>query len=640
MTTKDPAILAILERIALHKHQELLVNIPVREYSERTYPNFLSFTNAVKVATEPLQVTDSELVQCIKNRLVGVDYQIAEIYLEQENRKGRVPTSTEFIATMNQLITGQSNYTRWENLRLQQENVDFFDFKSYATRKFLAISKTQAQRDTKSILEEVALYALPAVSQSLLAQIEKGNIREFPELLNEGRRLTNLYLNDSPLLADYDSEIQQKNFLTQPNHGFRNVSNPYYGRHRDGYRQDPKYRPGQNPYSQGNQHHYANQTRSFSNEFSPPLNSNPALPNQERPAIVDRSFNCQYNNRPTNSEGVYKRPIILNRTAIEKESNAREINEFISNEIKQREEQVKNGQFRPAEFTSSVNPPITTEYRVATTGRTAGQNYMIQEIPEDEWPTSEDDTAPEETGEESDMASETEELLPNEEESDYEGDESDFAECDGVYIKGTASEGTDEESNPFNKTIDLTFAESDSDRIELEQTHHEDEAEDELFNCLEAKPDASSPASMHELMIESPTRFVEQKIAKPFQSEIESCESNFPMFVYIVDRPSANECPPPTPTDNSPTIEGAREPLIELDQQPSSNEAEQQKVNETTEGYELSHESTFERISKSSHKQSSDANEHRHAPAPKRSTISNESVQTGRAWRSLWPTTT
>ena len=76
MATKDSSILAVLEKIAIQKHQELIVNLPVREYNEQTYPNFLAFTNAVRMAKELLPVSDEELLLCIKHRLVGVDHQI------------------------------------------------------------------------------------------------------------------------------------------------------------------------------------------------------------------------------------------------------------------------------------------------------------------------------------------------------------------------------------------------------------------------------------------------------------------------------------------------------------------------------------------------------------------------------------
>lgn len=227
------------------------MNIPVKEYNERTYPNFLAFTNAVRMATEPLHVSDEELVLCIKNRLVGVDHQIAEIYIEQETKKGRSPSSSEFIGTMNQLVARQGNHTRWVNLRLQQSDVEFSEFKDYATRKFLAISKTQPGREVKSMLSEVALYSLPSISDTLLSQIEEGRIKEFPELLNEGRRLTDSALSGSQL--NYDSEVKQRNFVSQPNHGFRNVTNPFFNRNRncDGYRRYPNCRLGQgNSYGQ------------------------------------------------------------------------------------------------------------------------------------------------------------------------------------------------------------------------------------------------------------------------------------------------------------------------------------------------------------------------------------------------------
>lgn len=347
MSVNDRSVLAVLEQIAQQKHQELLVNLPVKEYSELVYPNFLSFTNAVKIATEPIQVTDEELVQCVKNRLAGVDYQLAEIYLEQERRKGRTPSSTEFISTMNHLVTGQGNYTRWINLRLQQSDVELSEFKTYATRKFLAINKTQPERELKSILQEVALYALPSISDTLLQQIDDGRIREFLELLNS--------------------------------------------------------RYGPNPVN-GNRHG----GHSVENNTSQP--QDPAISYHERPAIADRPFQRSNVPATSNPEGVYKHPFLINRTAREKEASPMEVDSFIANEVQQREQADATGKFQPpTEFVSPLNPPIAVQYRAAGTVQSANQTYMVQEFSADSNLSGEEEKDISDSEEETDLFTEADE---------------------------------------------------------------------------------------------------------------------------------------------------------------------------------------------------------------------------------------
>ena len=154
------------------KRKNQLKKIPIQHYSDRNYASFMSFINCVKQSLKFHEHDDSEIIQTIQDKLPGTYFQMAENLIHELQQRGEPLTSDLFIQEMNTLISGGTNATVNYNLRLLQSDIDRFDFAEFATRKFFAYTKKRPNYSVKDKMSEIALAALPQISDKLVELVD------------------------------------------------------------------------------------------------------------------------------------------------------------------------------------------------------------------------------------------------------------------------------------------------------------------------------------------------------------------------------------------------------------------------------------------------------------------------------------
>lgn len=330
------------------KRKDRLQKLAVREFNEKNYSSFMAFVNCLVQYLRHHDYSDEELITIIQGKLPQKYFQLSQNLIHDIEERGVHLSSDLFISELNTLISGKGNSAINYNLRLNQSDIEHFDFCEFASRKFFALKQKKKYLTLKQKLSDIALTALPQISDKLLEMIDNDEIMTLTELIVTGEKLTGKIRLSSYLPDHSDSDVKHQNARTHPfnqnnyyNAKYPNPNKSVFPR-QNSFGKSGETRVLPRPQGQSQQNYSNNYNHNYSNNYHsnqgpPPANSNRYSPGPERKVISPREIG-----NPFRSDD--------HRQMV---NSAREIDEFISKERWMAEQQ--------AQAPNTQRPPPTNQ---------------------------------------------------------------------------------------------------------------------------------------------------------------------------------------------------------------------------------------------------------------------------------------